>query len=408
MLFRKSLAKLFIYCLNVIALLFGTTTIVIAQVAYKFSISVDFTGPYADVMPSWHAGQRAMIDYWNDTKGKELGVKVEYKVYDTRYDAAVIASTWPGILSRDKPILHLGMGGPDLVSLGKRLSRDQVPMIVPTAMIGLMWLPDNWYFTVRPTYSHEFSALLSELQRRLPEKRALRITTVSTQGKPAYEDQVNGVIQLTKMYPERFSMASFVWIEDNPVSATDRIRNALQSNPDVLIVGATTQQAVATLRSLKELGKQIPVITSSQNGLPVLRTMLSPEYIEGTYSVFSFAPSTEPTKAQIVFDKYHTGPGTWDLSASQAAAQTMLGLRILQRAIHMVGKDKVTGDTMYQAFLSGPISSEEMLDLTPDIQFDKTRPFPIGQIRAKAIVFKNGKIMPFGDGWLPSPELKKW
>jgi branched-chain amino acid transport system substrate-binding protein len=379
-----------------------------AQTAYTFTVSVDFTGPFADVMPSWHAGQRAMFAYWNDTKGKELGVKADYKVYDMRYDAALVASSWPGILANDKPIMHLGMGGPDMIALGKRLPRDGVPMVMPTAMIGLLWAPNSWYFSLRPTYSQEFAALLDELQKKLPQKRALRITTVSTQGKAPYEDQVNGVKQLAKTYPDRFAMASYVWIEDNPVSATDRIRTALQDNPDVIIVGATTAQAVSTLKALKELGRKIPVITSSQNGLPVLRTLLDPADIEGSYSVFSFAPSVEPTAAQEMYKKYHTGPGNWDLSASQAAAQTLLALRTLERAVKTVGKDKVTGTAMYDALLAGPFSTEEMLGLTPTLSFDKSRPFPVGEVRAKAIVMKDKQIAPVGSGWLTSPELAKW
>lgn len=381
---------------------------VAAQSTYTFSVSVDFTGPFADIMPSWHAGQRAMFAYWNDTKGKELGIKADYKVYDMRYDAALVASSWPGILAKDKPIMHLGMGTPDLVSLGKRLPRDEVPMIMPTAMVGLMWAPNGWHFSFRPTYSQEFAALLAELQKNLPQKRALRIATVSTQGKPGYEDQVNGVVHLAKTYPDRFAMASFVWIEDNPVSATDRIRTALRDNPDVFIVGATTAQAVSTLKALKELGRKVPIITSSQNGLPFLVSVLDPADVEGSYSVFAFAPSVEATKAREIFKKYHSGQGVWDLSASQAAAQTLLALRTLERAAKTVGKDKVTGSAMYQALLAGPVSSDDMLGLTPAIAFDKSRPFPVGQVQAKAITVKNKQIVPVGAGWLPSPELSKW
>lgn len=380
----------------------------LAQTAYNFSVSVDFTGPFADVMPSWHAGQRAMFAYWNDTKGKELGLKADYKVYDMRYDAAQVASNWQGILTRDKPIMHLGMGTPDLVALGKRLARDEVPMLMPTAMVGLMWNPNPWYYSFRPTYSQEFAALLSELQKNLPETRPLRIATVSTQGKPGYEDQVNGLVQLAKTYPDRFTMASFVWIEDNPVSATDRIRTALQDKPDVFIVGATTAQAVSTLKALKELGRKLPVVTSSQNGLPFLVSVLGAADVEGSYSAFSFAPSVEPTKAREVFEKYHTGPGSWDLSASQGAAQTLLALRTFERAARMAGKDKITGSAMYEALLAGPFNSDEMLGLTPELRFDKSRPFPTGQVQAKAIVVKNGQIVPVGRGWLPAPELSKW
>ena len=77
---------------------------------YVMSASADFTGPFADVMPSTVSGIRAIAAWWNDTKGKELGTNVDIKVHDMRYDASVVASTWPSILSTDKPIRHGRLG----------------------------------------------------------------------------------------------------------------------------------------------------------------------------------------------------------------------------------------------------------------------------------------------------------
>ena len=79
---------------------------------YVMSASTDFTGPFADISPSAMSGIRAIATWWNATKGKELDVNVEVKTYDMRYDASVVARTWPSILSSDKPILHLGFARP--------------------------------------------------------------------------------------------------------------------------------------------------------------------------------------------------------------------------------------------------------------------------------------------------------
>ena len=88
---------------------------------YVMSASADYSGPFADVMPSAMSGIQAVATWWNKEVGKGLGVKVDIKIYDMRYDAAVIARTWPSILSRDNPILHLCFGSPDLTTLMKRL-----------------------------------------------------------------------------------------------------------------------------------------------------------------------------------------------------------------------------------------------------------------------------------------------
>ena len=108
---------------------------------YVMSASADYSGPFADVMPSAMSGIQAVANWWNKEVGKGLGVKVDIKIYDMRYDAAVIARTWPSILSRDNPIIHLGFGSPDLTTLMKRLPADKVPMLIGTAMVGLVWQP---------------------------------------------------------------------------------------------------------------------------------------------------------------------------------------------------------------------------------------------------------------------------
>ena len=145
-----------------------------AQSTYNVSISLDYSGPFAAVMDSWYGGQQSVFDWWYETRGKTLGVKLNVKTYDMRYDASQVARTWPQILADDKPIVFLGMGTPDLVSLMKRLPGDKVPMVMGTAMVGPLWTANGWHFSFRPTYSQEFAGLFSYLQSRLPEKRALR------------------------------------------------------------------------------------------------------------------------------------------------------------------------------------------------------------------------------------------
>lgn len=380
-----------------------------APTSYTFSNAVDFTGPFADVMPSWHSGHTTMVAWWNDTRGKELGAQVVLKVHDLRYDTAVTAQTWPSILATDKPVLHLGMGTPDLVALMKRLPDDKVPMTMPTAMVGLVWAPNSWAFSFRPTYSHEFAALFARLQEGLPEKRALRIATVSTQGRAGYEDQVNGVVHLAKMYPDRFVIADQQWVADNPIDATDQVRRMGAAKPDIVMIGATTSQVVAVARARKDLGLALPIASSSHNGLTEVAKVIPLAELEGDYSVFSFAPYNQPVlPARDAYQKYHAEGGSWGIVAAQSSAQTVLSLRALEAAIATAGKTDVTGQAMYDALLSKTYSEADMLGLTPALKFDKAQPFPAGQIKAKALVVRRGEIVPFTDDWMPAPELTKW
>src|ERR1041384_7495819 len=150
-----------------------------------------------------------------------------------RYDAAVIARTWPTILSRDKPIMHLGFGSPDLAPLMKRLPNDKVPMLIGTAMVGLVWQPNGWHFSIRPTYSHEFAGLFSYLQQKNGGK--LKIGAVSTQTAAGFVDQVKGIEKLASMYPDRFEVVDIEWVAASPVSVTNNIRAMLEKKPDIIM-----------------------------------------------------------------------------------------------------------------------------------------------------------------------------
>lgn len=380
-----------------------------ANQTYTVTIATDFTGPFADVMESWHGAQIAMIDWWNDTKGKELGVKVEPKAYDMRYDASEIAKRWPSIVSSDKPVVHLGMGGPDLVSLMKRLPNDKIPMIMGTAMLGQVWTPNGWHFSPRPTYSHEFAGIFEHLRQQLPEKRPLRIGAVSTAGIAPWEDQVNGVVKLAKMHPEQFEMAEIVSVPRQPVSITNEIHRLLRSKPDVILTGTTTAHVVATLRALQELGQKVPVVTSSHNGLTEVSKSIDMDSLEGSFSVFSMAPFLEQDiEARAIYDKYNKSKGTWGQTATQSAAQTVLALRVLERAVQKANGGAVTGQTMYDALLSGPYDASELLGLLPTVQFSTEAPFPTNELKVKAFTVRGGKFDTVSAEWMPVPTIEKW
>lgn len=391
------------------ALLGGLAATAQAQQTYTVSVSLDYTGPFANVMDSWWAGQQTVFEWWNETKGKALGIKLDVKTHDMRYDASVVARTWPQVLSQDKPIVFLGMGTPDLVSLMKRLPTDKVPMIMGTAMVGPLWTADGWHFSYRPTYSHEFAGLFDYLQKRLPEKRALRIGTVSTQGLAGYVDQVNGVVALAKAYPDRFAVVSSQWVDNQPVTVTNQIREMAKERPDVVLVGTNTAQVVATAKALKELGLKTPIVTSSHNGLNEAAKAIPIADLEGSYSVFAFAPYNDPSvKVVDIFNKYNKGKGTWGITSAQTAGQALLAVAAIERATAKVGAANLTGQAIYDALLAGPFPAEAFQGLIPSMALTRAAPFPTDNLAVKAMTVKGGQLVAVSQDWMPVPALAKW
>jgi branched-chain amino acid transport system substrate-binding protein len=373
---------------------------------YVFSASADYSGPFADVMPNAMSGINAVADWWNKEVGQKIGVNVKVKIYDMRYDAAQIAKTWPAILSSDKPVIHLGFGSPDLVTLMKRLPGDKVPMLIGTAMVGAVWVPDGWHYSIRPTYSHEFAGLLSALQEKKGKK--LVIGPISTQNQAGFVDQVAGVRKLAATYPDRFEVLDTQWVETAPVLLTANVRTLAAGNPDVLLIGGTTAQVVAAAKAMGELGVKIPIIASTHNGLTEVAKGIDLANIEGSFSAFSFAP---PEREGLPIEKVYEAnkkDGKWGLITAQSAAQALLAFRVLEKAVAKVGADKVTGEAMRAALLDNVYTEQELLGALPTLDYDASAPFPIGEIKVSADVVKNGKVVPYTSGWMPVPALTKW
>ncbi|MCA3184705.1 MAG: ABC transporter substrate-binding protein, partial [Cupriavidus sp.] len=349
---------------------------------YVMSVSADFSGPFANVMPNAMSGLKSITDWWNEEVGKRLGVSVKLSIHDMRYDAAVIARTWPAILRSEKPIMHLGFGSPDLTTLMRRLPNDKVPMLIGTAMVGLVWSENGWHYSIRPTYSHEFAGLLARMQQE--KGRTLRIASISTQNQAGFVDQVNGLRHLAKTYPDRFEMLETQWADTAPVSLSSSVRAIVGQNADVIIVGGTTAQVQATASALKELGARIPVITSTHNGLTEAAKGTALVDMDGFYSAFSFAaPGQESLPLRDVYNRYRK-EGNWGMISAQSAAQALLALRVLERAVAKVGRDNVTGEAMRQALLDNVFTEQELLGALPTLDFDESAPFPVGRIRATA------------------------
>jgi branched-chain amino acid transport system substrate-binding protein len=174
-------------------------------------------------------------------------------------------------------------------------------------------------------------------------------------------------------------------------------------------VGTNTAQVVATLKALKELGLKTPVVTSSHNGLTEVAKAVPMEDMEGSYSVFAFAPSTDPAvKAVDVFNKYNKTKGTWGLTAAQTSAQALLALAVIERGIAKVGANNLSGPVLYDALLAGPFGPENFMGLLPTVKFDKSAPFPTTNIGVKAITVKGGKFVPLTADWMAVPDLPKW
>jgi len=384
----------------------------LAQTTYGLAMLSDYSGPYADIMPMLGKSREAVVDWWNAEVGAKLGVKLNWKNFDTRYDAAQTASLWPGIKSEMKPIAVLGLGGPDVAALGQRLPDDGIPMFMGTAAYGYAWKPDSWIMNPRPTYSHEAAAAFKWLKAKRGGSAPLKIGMISSEASPAYIDMARGIERYAKENPTEIQIVEIVYTEVQPTDLTTQVRRLVRGGTEAIAIQTNTAAVVATKRALQALGAKIPVITSSHNGLPASgKAAGALDQMEGDYEVYGMAiASDEDTPARKFYEKLKAEyklAAPWNVLTLMGMAQGLYATRAIEHAIKKQGAQNLTGAKVRDTLFTDPITTEETFGTLPTLKFSKQAPFPLEALKMNAATVKGGKYVTAGTN-IDTPALTKW
>lgn len=395
-----------------IAVAFSVSGVAQAQTTYNIASMADFTGPYADVMRDLIAARKPVLDWWNAEVGAKIGVKLSMKDYDHRYDAAQVASLWPGIKAELNPIAALGIGGPDVAALQGRLPTDKVPLIMSTASYGFAWKPDPWIFNFRPTYSHEAAAVTEWMRSKKGGSGPIKIGIITSEASPAYVDQARGLERFAKDNPDKLQVVEAVFAEVQPADLTTQVNRIARGGAELIVCHTNTAAVVATKRALQALGRKIPILMSSHNGLQDSgRAVGGLAQLEGDFDSYAMAvPSDEKTPARAFFDmlaaKYSL-KGNWSVTTVQGLGQALVTVRAVEAAARKVGADKITGEAMREALLSTTFSAADTFSVLPDVTFTKDGPFPTAGLTVSAGTVSGGKYTAAIQN-APVPTINKW
>ncbi|MBI5261841.1 MAG: ABC transporter substrate-binding protein [Bradyrhizobium sp.] len=384
-----------------------------AESTYNIASIADFTGPYADIMKDMVGARHAVVDWWNDQVGKGLGVRVVIKDYDGRYDAAQIASLWPGIKAELNPIVTLGTGGPDVAALQGRLPTDKVPMIMATAGYGFAWKPDPWIFNPRPTYGHEAGAFYEWFRNARKVTAPLKVAIISSEASPAYVDIHKGADKYAKDHPDKAEIVEIIYTEVQPTDLTTQVQRVLRKGAQLIHIQTNTAAVVATKRALQALGRtDVPIMMSSHNGLIASGKAIGGlKELEGDFEVYGMAVPTEGKTAphdfeQMLVSKYKAQIN-WTVATVMGLNQTMVALRAIEATAKKNGADKVTGEAVRNTMLSTPITSEQTFGILPNLTYTNEAPFPLSGLTVNIATVKDGKYTIVADK-APVPTIGKW
>lgn len=383
-----------------------TTTVNVAAFA-------DFVGPYANVMPQMQGGRLAVIDWWNKEVGSKLKVQIVTKTFDTRYDVAQTASLWPGIKAELKPVLVLGLGGPDAAALQQRLPEDKIAMLLSTATYGYGWKPNLWTYNLRPTYAHEAAAFLEWFRTtKLEGKGPVKMAMVTSDTSPAYVDIAKGLQSYAKANPDKVTFVETIWSEMQPVDLTLPVRRVVNTGIDVLLVQTNTAQAVATKRALQALGKNIPIMLSLHNGLAGSSKALGdPNSFAGDFEVGAIADATEDDTSAHKFyrmlQEKHGLKSGWNAMTVMGLGQSIVAARAIEATVKAKGAGNVTGEAVRETLLASPFTGNDLMGILPGVDFSNDAPFPTGSAKVNIATMKDGKVYRAASDVIV-PTLIKW
>jgi branched-chain amino acid transport system substrate-binding protein len=383
-----------------------------AQTVYQVPAMSDFSGPFSSIMPMMAGGREAVATWWNAEVGAKMGVKVEVKSYDTRYDAAQTASLWPGVLAT-KPLVGLSAGGPDTAALQQRLPTDKVVMISGSAANGSGWRPNQWVLTPRPTFVHEIAGFIEWYQKTKTPGRPVKVAMFTTEASPSFADMAKGVSAYAKASPNVVNLVEMVFVDVQPTDVTLQLRRVLNAGAEVILVPTNIQQAVAVKRAMQALGKNVPIVHGLQNSPGMLQKLVgSMAAMEGDYEVHGgVITSEEDTEAKRFYDLLVARHGMkvpWHAITSLGMTQTLLAVRAIEVAAKKHGPDKLSGELIYSTLIETTFPAKDFFGLTGgDLDFSVEAPFPTKDPRINVGQVVGGKLVTVAKG-VPVPRLGKW
>lgn len=384
-----------------------------AQTVYQVPAMSDFSGPFAAIMPMVAPGRESVVAWWNAEVGAKLGIKLDLKPYDTRYDTAQTASLWPGVLAT-KPLVGLMLGGPDTAALQQRLPTDKVPMILSSAANGFGWRPNQWVLTTRPTFVHEIAGFIEWFQKnKAGGTRPVKVAMFTSEASPSFADMGKGVVAYAKTKPQVVELVEMVYIEPQPADVTLQLRRVLNAGAELVLVPTNIQQAVAVKRAMQALGKKVPIVYSMHNSPGMLEKLIgSLDAMEGDYEAYSgVIAGSENSEAKRFHDmlvaKYNL-KAPWHALTNIGINGSLVLARTVEAAARKHGSDKLTGEIIYRTLLDHTIPAKELFGFTSgDVSFTADAPFPSGDVRINIGSVVGGKIVTVAAG-VPVPKLEKW
>ena len=367
---------------------------------YNLAVYQDYTGPYGELGPEIEGATKVALTWWNENKGKELGIRLVPKYYDFRYDGAVCASQHPAVISELKPIAILEDGIPYCLAIMKQLAIDKVPAIHLTGGYEFLNSPGGWIFVPLSSYTEHCLGFTDWWAK------AKGPPSVAGKGfdTPPWHTVQSILDAYCKQKGYNYKGVKLTGnIEPNMVPS---VMWMLDLKPDFVFNIESVYNTVVLAKAMHEVGAygKFALVYSLHEGLAEVGKIVGYEAIEGYYMVTPIDFLNKTGRGQKIWYQNAgiIAPGLGlENTTGRAFANTLVLTQAVEKAAATVGADKLSGQAIYDALDTGAFSG---LDLCDDIQIehqDRLR----GIKGVKIYQMVKGKITDItgGTGWAPVP-----
>jgi len=373
----------------------GDTQLAQARPQHTYAIVsyLDYSGPFANRGKPVEQMQRLLVDWFNETRGPQAGIQLQYRPIDTGYDQAKTVQAHARAIEDSAVVGIVTFGSPNVIALQNRLAEDKIPAVHGGPSYSLM-KPGTWVFTPLGDYARYFATATKWRLGSWTESRQLKVAIVTFDGSSG-RDWVQGFQNLLKGTKADLVLSEYV--SPRAMDVTANVQKIIDAAPDLVFLATTDQLQPLLLKEMKARRFDMTRVVNSQHeGLGLLDLLGVPkDAFEGTYEVTTENYVDQSTEAYKIYDsrkdKYQT---RWSADTLLHFPSVMVLLQAIERAQAKAGAAKITGAQVFAELASGSFDGHGLLG---QIQFNNAVDPTQGAGSAVMLQQKDGKIVKVSD-----------
>ena len=367
-----------------------------AQETYKILSLLDYSGPFANRGTPVEQMQRLLVDWYNQTRGAERGIVLEFEPVDTGYDQARTVQAYERAAQDPSLIGVVTFGSPNVIAIQNRLPENRIPAVHGGPAYSLME-PGSWVFTPLNDYARYYAAAVGWMLESWTGTEPMKVAFVTFDGSSG-RDWAGMFGPLIADMNAELVLTEF--ISPRALDVAVNVERIVDADPDVVILATTDQLQPLVLGELYASNFDMTRVVNSQHeGLGLLALLgVAPEVYEGTYEVTSENYVDLTTEAYLIYDERK------DRYQSRWAADTLLHfpsilvlLDAIDRAAEKSGGARINGEAVYAELANGTFDGRGLLE---EIRFENDVDPTLGVRSVVMLQQRDGEIET-ASGFLP-------